>query len=251
MKIFDTTLRRPRRRFQYRLVSLFALMTVACLGLSWYVWPKSVEVVATVMASSTTVAPTGRTVPEPRFRDYQDKLMETLADPAILQDGVAIAGNGKLAMLRGRSDPVDWVRRRLDVTASPNSLITIKLTVPERHQRDAVEFVDYILFRAVTQTARGISDLPRSALPEAIKRRQSLELSLQATSRRWKQARLDYGPNSLEAAAIEAQLYAEQESWQRLHVSISDCELIEDFMDQLRFVQTATVTGEPRKMLFF
>jgi hypothetical protein len=226
-------------------------MTVACCVLSWYVWPKSVEVVAQVMASSTTVGSDGKTVPQPRFRDYQAKLIETLADPEILKDGVAIAGNGDLAMLRHRSDPVDWIRRRFDVTASPNSLISIKLTVPERYQRDAVEFVDYILFRAVTQTARSISDLRRSELPDAIKRRQALELALHSTSRQWKQARLDYGPTSLEASAVEARLYSEQESWQRLHQAISDCELIDDFMDQLRFIQTATVMGEPRKTLIF
>ena len=51
-------------------------------------------------------------------------------------------------MLRGRSDPFGWIRKRLEVTTATNAIVSVKLTVPEYFKNDAIEFVDYITLRA-------------------------------------------------------------------------------------------------------
>jgi len=242
---------RSHRRLQYRLVSLVALMTATCLALSWYVWPKSVLVEAQVMASTLSVSPTDRTVPQPQFADFQAKLIAAFTSQDVLQDGVTVAGNGNLAMLRCRTDPVEWVRRRLEVTAAQNSIISVKIAVPEQYQDDAVELVDYIVFRSVTLTARSVDPIPRAELASAIERRQLLAEMLEAASQRIEQANHDFGSASGEVAAIKAKMELATTSWQRLNDDITTGELIDAFIDQLRFVQTATVTGKPSKTLFF
>lgn len=232
-------------------MSLFALMTVTCLVLSWHVWPKTVAVEGQVMASTLSVAPSGKTVPQPKFVDYQAKLIATFTSQEVLQDGVNIAGNGNLAMLRGRSNPAEWIRRRLEIVVAPNSIITIKMTVPEQYKDDAVELIDYIMFRGVTQTARSVDPIPRAKLASAVAHRQILADTLEAASQRLERATHDFGNASGEVAAINAEMESATAAWQRLNDDITTGELIDEFIDQLRFVHTATVTGEPSKTLFF
>jgi hypothetical protein len=231
---------RPRRRLQFRLVTLFAIMTATCLALSWYVWPKSVDVVAQVMASTLTVSSTGSTVPHPKFAEYHAKLLAAFEDPEILADAVAITGSGDLPMLRRKRDPVNWVRKRLAVEAAPNSIISVKLTVPEFFQQNAVEFVDYITFRAVTKTVRDIEPVPRTRLPEFVEQRLALEQTINATSQRLERLKQDAGMGSPEVAAIEAELESQVDAWKKLGAHIEACKTAREFVNQVRFVQMAT-----------
>jgi hypothetical protein len=203
------------------------------------------------MASTFSVSPSGKTVPQPEFAAYQAQLMAAFTDPEVLGDGVAIAGNGRLSMLRGRSEPIDWVRERMEIVLAPNAVISIKMTVPERFAKDAIEFVDYVLFRGVSKTARDAVRIPRSGLSSALLQCQTLEQSVATLSLRLAQARPMFDHTSAETAAIEETLRATQQRCAELDRDIAASQLIDEFMDQLRFVQTATVVGEPRKALFF
>jgi hypothetical protein len=233
-----------RRRLQFSLLSLFVLMTSTCAVLTWLVWPKSVGVVAQVMASTLTVSPTGSTIPQPKFVDYQAKLLAAFEDPEILKDAVAITGNGDLPMLRGKRDPLNWVRKRLEVEAAPNSIISVKLTVPEYFKQNAIEFVDYITFRAVTKTIRDIEPLPRTRLPELVAQRLALERTINATSQRLERSKRVAGTGSPVVAAIEAELETHVDAWKRLGEQIEAGKTAQEFVSQVRFVQTATAVDK-------
>ena len=53
-----------------------------------------------------------------KLSTVKSELLAILADPQLLKDAVAITGNGDLAMLRGRSDPIGWIKKRLEVTTA-------------------------------------------------------------------------------------------------------------------------------------
>ena len=194
---------RLRRRLQYRLVSLFALMTLTCLGLSWYVWPKSVEGRGAGDGILVRRSRIGRsTVPQPRFRDYQAKLMDTFADPDVLQ-----GRRGHRRKWQPRNAPRRLVTPSigfagdLKITAAPNSLISITLTVPERH-------------RARRGRVRRLHHVPRRH-PDREKHKRATSLRIAGGHRAaasagafaasniaaLEAAKLDHGPTSLEAAA--------------------------------------------------
>jgi hypothetical protein len=237
----STHTRSNRRRLQYSLLTLFVVTTLACLGLSWLVWPKTINVMAQVMASTLTISATGNTVPEPKFEDYQAQLLAAFKDREILADAVSIAGNGRLAMFRYTSDPVTWVRQRLTVTVEPNSIICVKLMVPEQFEKDAIELVDYITFRAVTQTARDIDPRSHTRIDELIERQETLKRTIDDTNKRLSELKIQPEDLSPEIALIHAELRAQQKAYDELNAKIEAARIADEFVDQLRFVQTATV----------
>jgi hypothetical protein len=141
-----------RRRWQFSLLSLLVLMTATCLVLGWMARPRPLEVVALIHAPAAP-PPAGKaaspgTAP---FIDVQQELLAKLREPALFTDAVSIVGNGKLRMFRGRVDPADWLRDRLDVEILPQSVVSITLRVPAKFEKEGIEVLDYIALRAATR----------------------------------------------------------------------------------------------------
>ena len=134
------------------MLSRMLLMTATCLALGWWAWPRPVEVVALLHAPSAPrmLGQPGLMVGLP-FIDVQHELLTTLNDPELMTDTVAIVGNGKLRMFRGRRDPELWLRDRLEIAVLPKDVVSIKLRVPAQFQSDAIECLDYIALRVSTR----------------------------------------------------------------------------------------------------
>lgn len=233
------------RRLQFSLLSLFTLTTATCLVLGWWVWPRPVEITSQLMATTKPI----RTLPlvggtAPQVVDYQTKLLAALADPQLLKDAVAIAGNGNLAMCR-RSDPVTWIQDRLDVK-STNSNITIKLTAPEYFKKDALEFVDYITLRAYTDVSIAITRQTRAWTRRLVRERDALALQLKATTKRLNELNeLDPNvlPDAVEVAALEQTLASQRTSLAELDKDINFSRAADDHANNFQLVQNATVLG--------
>ena len=101
---------RFRRRLQFSLLSLFVLTTAACLALTWWVWPRPVDVILISIASPTPIQVSMGSRGEPTFVDYQQEFLAALNSPQLLQDAIDVTGNGHLPMLAHRRDPAAWLQ---------------------------------------------------------------------------------------------------------------------------------------------
>lgn len=232
--------RRSSRRLQFSLLSLFALTTATCLVLGWWVWPRPVEITSQLMATTKPI----RTLPlvggtAPQVVDYQSELLAALADPQLLKDAVAIAGNGNLAMCR-RSDPVAWIQDRLEVK-STNSIITVKLTVPQYFQKDALEFVDYITLRAYSDVSIAIVRQTRDWTRRLVRERDTLTLELKAATKRLKELDHVAPANAPELATLEKALASHRKALAELEKDIDFSRKSGDQVNNFQLVQNATV----------
>lgn len=198
-----------RRRLQFSLLSLLSLTTLTCLALGWWVWPRPIVVTSRLMATTTPirVLPSADTA-VPQITDYRTELLAALANPQLLNDAVAITGNGRLAMCR-RSEPVEWIRDRLEIDTSNGTNIIITLTVPEYFKHDAIEFVDYITLRAYSDVTIKIARQTRAWTRRLVRERDKLAAQLKATTKQLE--KLDgSSPASAEQAAALQELQATQ-----------------------------------------
>jgi len=169
--------------------------------MSWWVWPQPVEVVALVQVPAA---------PIPVSENSVQLLLTALNNPTLLNDAIAITGNGHLRMLRDQSDPADWVRKGLEVEVLKNSIVSIKLSVPRHYASDAIEFVDYIMLRAVADVD---SKLVRSGHSRRDKR--AVQQAIYETIQR-RQQLLASPVDPRRAAEVDLQLALQLEDWNRV-----------------------------------
>jgi hypothetical protein len=237
----NTSSRPASRRLQFSLLSLFALTTLICLVLGWWVWPRPVEITSQLMATTRPI----RILPlvggtAPQVVDYQSKLLAALADPQLLKDAVAITGNGNLAMCR-RSDPVGWIQKRLEITTSSNSVITIKLTVPEYFKKDAIEFVDYITLRAYSDVSIAITRQTRAWTRRLVRERDALALQLKTTTKRLNELDQLQPADAPEEAALKKTLASQRKSLAELEKDIDFSRNADHQVSNFQLVQNASV----------
>jgi hypothetical protein len=232
------------RRLQFNLLSLFALMTVTCLLLSWWVWPQPVEVISLVHASAAPIPVSFKSnASQTRLVSYQEDLLAALHNPAILHDAMTVAGNGNLRMLRDRSDPIGWLQKRLEIKVLKNSMVSIKLTVPEYFQRDAVEVVDYITQKAVAGTSVKIGRQTREHVKRLRREHRALQHAIGETTQRLNGLREDESGDSHRAAALVLVLKSQCASLNRLQGEIAKAQSADQSLTHLQFIQSATVAA--------
>lgn len=236
----NTALPTKSRRLQFSLFSLLALTTLTCVVLGLWAWPKPAQITSQLMATTTPISmlpPASGAAPQ--TVDYQTELLAALADPQLLKDAVAIAGNGNLAMCRG-SDPVAWIQDRLEVK-STNSNITIKLTVPDYFKRDALEFVDYITLRAYTDVSIAIARQTRALTHRLVHERDELTLQLNATAKRLKELAPVTAADEPQVAALKEMLASQRRSLVELEKELDLSRKADDQVNNLQLVQNAKV----------
>jgi hypothetical protein len=232
---------RSGKRLQFSLLSLFALTTLTCLVLSWWVWPQSVEVVSQVKASTTPIrALSPPAAPQPQVVDCQSELLAFLANPQLLKEAVAITGNGDLSMLRGRSDPIGWIKKRLEITTASSAVISVRLTVPEYFKNDAIEFVDYVTLRAFAHVSVMVGRQTRAWTQRLEREKFSLQQQIKSTTHLLNKLK---GPptNNANVAAIEVLLKSQRESLNDLVKDVEFSRSAADRANQPQLVQMATV----------
>ena len=229
-----------RRRLQFSLLSLFVLTTLTCLVLSWWVWPQSIEVVSQVMASTTPIrALSPPFAPQPQVVDCQTELLAFLADPQLLKEAVAITGNGDLSMLRGRSDRIGWIKKRLELTTAPNAVVSVKLTVPEYFKKDAIEFVDYITLRAYAHVTVKFGRQARAWTKRLEHDKLALQQEIKTTTYLLNAVRKSL--DSANVAAIELRLKSQRKSLDDLVKDIEFSRSADNQLNRVQLVQMATV----------
>jgi hypothetical protein len=232
---------RSRKRLQFSLLSLFALTTLTCLVLSWWVWPQSVEVVSQVKVSTTPIRALSPPVAsQPRVIDCQSELLAFLADPQLIKDAVAITGNGDLAMLRGRSDPIGWITKRLEIATASNAVVSVKLTVPEYFKNDAIEFVDYVTLRAFAHISVKVAQQTRAWTQRLERRKLAMQQKIKSTTRLLYKLKKS-STNDANVAEIELLLKSQRESLSNLVKDVEFSRSAADRANQPQLVQMATV----------
>jgi hypothetical protein len=226
-----------RRRWQFSLLSLFLLTTATCLVLSWWVWPRPVEVVAIVNASAAPL-PVSRTPPNggsPEVVEYQQELLRELQSRVLLKDAVSVPGNGNLRLFRGLSEPTAWLRKRLKVEVLQPSTVLVSLKVPKHLHDEGVEVVDYITTRCISRTLVKVGRETRRYLSDLQREKLNVRRKLQAaTSRTDGQDR----PKALD----EAEVVALTSEAAQLDLLIRKAEVADNSSQYLQLVQMATVT---------
>ncbi len=234
--------RASRRRWQFSLLSLFLLTTATCLILSWWVWPRPVEVVAIVNAIATPLPVSSALTSEspPEFVVCQDVLLRKLRSPDLLEDAVAIPGNGNLRMFRNRSEPTKWLEKRLRIEVVQPSAVVVSLKVPERFVGDAVEVVDYITTRCVSRTLVEVGRQTREHASALIAEQKRVRRQLVDKSVQLAQWRRKLGAEHREVVALEAEVFELTERTKRLTAEILNAQNLDNSSRHLQLVQMAT-----------
>ena len=173
---------------------------------------------------------------------YQQELLAALSSPKLLQDTVAITGNGKLRMLRGRSDPAEWLRRRLEVKVINPSIVSVTLTVPEYFQRDAIEVVDYITLKCVSRTTADVGHRTRKFLKSLRHEQRSLHREIGRKTAKLERLSRTLPGDDPQLATLEAEIRRLSEEVGELSAEISVAQGADNSSSHLQFIQMATVT---------
>lgn len=195
---------RFRRRLQFNLLSLFALTTAACLALTWWVWPRPVDIILISTASPTPIQVSMGSRGGATFVDYQQEFLAALNSPQLLRDVIEVTGNGHLPMLAHRRDPAAWLRKRLRTEVQKNSSIAITLSVPKNFSANGVEVVDYMAMTAMVRAASRIRQRVRIYVEKLEQQRAMRKSALGSTAEKlcaFPQTGMGYSPASVELTA--------------------------------------------------
>lgn len=236
---------RSQRRLQFSLLSLFLLTTLTCLLLSWWVWPRPIEVVSIVNASATPL-PVSRSVADgtpPEFAVYQQELLKELRSPGLLQDAVSVPGNGNLGMFRNRSEPTEWLAKRLRVEVVQPATIMISLKVPEHLRDEGVEVVDYITTKCVSRTTVKVGRQTREYLSDLRAEQQRVRRQLRKNTRQLAQLSRTRSADDAEIIALETEVLHLTDTIKRLVVEIQNAQTADNSSQYLQLVQMATAVS--------
>jgi hypothetical protein len=235
----------PRRRWQFSLFSLFLLTTVTCLMLSWWAWPRPAEVVAIVNAMSTPLPVSSALTSDeqPEFIICRDVLLKALHKPEVLDDAVAIPGNGKLRMFRGRSEPAEWLKSRLGIESVQPSVVMIRLKVPAQFRDEAVEVVDYITTRCVSRTLVEVGRRTREHASALLAQKNRVERELKNTRLRLEKFRRTRAAEDPELVVLEEEACKLMDLSKQLSAELLAAQDVDNSSKHFQLVQMATVTN--------
>jgi hypothetical protein len=209
------------------------------------VWPRPVEVVALINASTKPLAVSRSTDPgaAPDTVMYQYELLKALQSPALLQDAVSIPGNGELRMFSRRSKPVEWLRERLRIEVINPSIVSIKLKVPKHFQNEAIEVVDYIATRCVSRTLVKVGKQTRDFLSELRAEERRIRRELSGREQRLAHLASTRPTDDAERRRLEAEAFQLKEVLNQLDSELQSAQSADNWSQYLQLVQTATASN--------
>jgi hypothetical protein len=163
--IDDTLPPRRTNRLQFSLAALLIFVSVACLFLAWIARPRPRQVTTLVQVSSQTLPPANVA---PRFSRLVGDQAETgrswdvvqrtqlaiLKSRALIQAVIEDPKIAKLPLIRGLSDPSDWLGNLLSAEFIQNSeILSLSLTVPETQAKQAAQVLDAVVVAYLTMAA--------------------------------------------------------------------------------------------------